>query len=89
VNTRTALQILSESVGVVAPDIDLDSLDSTASLREQADLDSIDFLELVSLLARAVKADIPEDDYPRLDTVDTAVAYLAGKAPDGSAGPGR
>jgi acyl carrier protein len=44
-------------------------------------LDSIDFLELVALLADALHADIPEDDYPQLDTIDSAVAYLAPRLP--------
>jgi acyl carrier protein len=69
--------VLLDSVEVVAPEVDVEALDPTDSLRDQADLDSIDFLELVSLLARAVDSDIPEDDYSRLDTVDTAVDYLA------------
>lgn len=77
-NTSRARQVLLDSVGVVAPEVDVESLDPAASLRDQADLDSIDFLELVSLLVRAVDSDIPEDD-SRLDTLDTAVAYLAAK----------
>jgi acyl carrier protein len=79
VNTERARHVLAEVVGLVAPEVDVDSLDPTASLREQADLDSMDFLEVVALLADALKADIPEDDYAQLDTIDTAVAYLAAR----------
>ena len=78
-NTERARHVLSEAVGLVAPEVDVGALDPTTSLREQADLDSMDFLELVALLSDAVKANIPEDDYPRLDTVDSAVEYLATK----------
>lgn len=76
-NVPRARQVLVDSLGVVAPDVEFDLLDPGDSLRDQAGLDSIDFLELVAQLARATDADIPEDDYPHLDTVDSAVAYLA------------
>jgi acyl carrier protein len=79
VNTARAQHVLAQVIGLVAPEVDVDSLDPTTSLREQADLDSMDFLEVVALLADALKADIPEDDYAQLDTVDTAVAYLAAR----------
>ena len=86
-NTDHARHILFEAVGLVAPEVEVEKLDTTTSLREQADLDSMDFLELVALLADALHADIPEDDYPQLDTVDKAVAYLAPRLPAPPASP--
>jgi acyl carrier protein len=79
VNTDRARHILTEAVGLVAPEVEVNRLDPAASLREQADLDSMDFLELVALLADSLHGDIPEDDYGQLDTLDTAVAYLAAR----------
>jgi acyl carrier protein len=77
VNTDRARHVLFGAVGLVAPEVEVERLDPTTSLRDQADLDSMDFLELIALLADALHADIPEDDYGKLDTVDSAVAYLA------------
>lgn len=74
-----ARHILREVVGLIAPEVEFDTLDPAGSLREQADLDSMDFLELLSLLSDATKEEIPEADVPRLDTVDSAVAYLVSK----------
>jgi acyl carrier protein len=79
--TDRAHDVLLEAVGLVAPDVDVAALEPGESLRDQAGLDSIDFLELVALLADALHADIPEDDYPQLDTIDSAVAYLAPRLP--------
>ena len=45
-------------------------------LREQIDLDSMDFLNLVSALHKRFGLPIPEADYPRLATTALAVAYL-------------
>jgi acyl carrier protein len=79
--TDRAHDVLLEAVGLVAPDVDVATLEPGESLRDQAGLDSIDFLELVALLADALRADIPEDDYPQLDTIASAVAYLAPRLP--------
>jgi acyl carrier protein len=79
VNTQRAREVLFDALGDLAPEIDPAGLDPSDSLRDQADLDSVDFLELVSQLSAAIGADIPEDDYRQLDGVDSAVAYLAAK----------
>jgi len=45
-------------------------------LREELDLDSMDFLNFIAALHRQTKRDIPEVDYPKLFTLDGAMAYL-------------
>lgn len=71
-----AQHVLFQVIHLVAPEADLDTVDPRASLRDAVDLDSMDFATMVGLLADALHADIPEDDYPRLETVDDALAYL-------------
>lgn len=78
-NTDRARDVLFDALGDLAPDVDPTELDPAASLRDQADLDSIDFLELVSRLSAAVSGNIPEADYDQLDSVTTAVQYLAAR----------
>lgn len=78
-NTDRARDVLFDALGDLAPDVDPTALDPAASLRDQADLDSIDFLELVSRLSAAVSGNIPEADYDQLDSVSTAVQYLAAR----------
>lgn len=63
----------------IAPEIDPASIAPGASFRDQLDLDSMDFLNFVLALHDRLSIDIPETDYPRLYTLDTAVAYLASK----------
>lgn len=62
----------------IAPEADLDHIDPAASLREQLDLDSFDFLKLLITLQETVGVDIPEADYGRVDSLDALVAYLQG-----------
>lgn len=78
--TDRAREVLFDALGQLAPEVDPAQIDPTAVLRDAADLDSVDFLELVSLLSDATHADIGEDDYPRLDTIESAVAFLASRA---------
>jgi acyl carrier protein len=63
----------------IAPEIDTSRLDTSANVRDQLDLDSMDFLNFVLALHDRFNVEIPETDYPQLYTVDGAVSYLAAK----------
>lgn len=73
-----ARELLRTTLRQVAPDADLDSVGPDETLQEALDLDSIDFLNLVTGLCQSTGLDIPERDYPRLSTLDGAVTYLTG-----------
>lgn len=61
----------------LAPEIEFDALDQAADLREQADLDSMDFLNLLTAIHQRLGLDIPDADAQQLATIDGAVAYLS------------
>jgi acyl carrier protein len=63
----------------IAPEIDPASIQPGLNFRDQLDLDSMDFLNFVLALHDRLGIEIPEIDYPRLYTLDGAVAYLASK----------
>jgi acyl carrier protein len=65
------------ALGGVAPEVNLDAIDPHTDLRDQLDLDSMDVLNLAVAIHEALGVDIPEADYPKLATLDTAVQYLA------------
>jgi acyl carrier protein len=73
---RTAVQ---DELSNVAPEIDLATIDPAADLREALDIDSMDFLNFISAIHRRLGVDIPERDYPKLVTLDGAIAYLKAK----------
>jgi acyl carrier protein len=52
-----------------------------ADLREELDLDSMDFLNFVLAIDEAVGVEIPEEDYTRLATLDECVAYVDARRP--------
>jgi acyl carrier protein len=66
------LDILSD----IAPDEDLSNLDDAKPFREQLELDSMDFLDIVMELRKRHRIQIPEEDYGALASMGTTVKYL-------------
>jgi len=63
----------------IAPEIEEGDLSPARLLRDQVDLDSMDWLNFLVALHERFKVEIPESDYSRLATVDQIVAYVAAK----------
>lgn len=55
---------------------EFDGLDPDQPLRDQLDLDSMDFLDIVMELRKRHKLQIPEEDYPQLATLNSCTNYL-------------
>jgi len=60
----------------IAPDEDLSELKGDVRIRDQIDLDSMDFLDIVIELRKRYKVQVPEEDYMKLSTLDGCVDYL-------------
>lgn len=60
----------------VAPEIDPQSLQPDTVFRQEFDLDSMDFLNFVIGLHTSLGVEIPEPDYGKVATLNTAVDYL-------------
>ncbi len=69
------IDILSE----IAPDEDLSDLKDEVSFREQLELDSMDFLDIVMELRKRHRVQIPEDEYQQLASMGSTVRYLEPK----------
>ena len=65
-----------ESLQEVAPEVDTRALDPAISIRDQFDIDSVDFLNFVLTLEKKMGTRIPEVDYPKLASVNGCLAYL-------------
>lgn len=79
VNAEKVKDIIINIISDIAPDEDVTGIDSAVSLREQLDLDSMDFLDIVMELRKRHKIEVPTEDYPKLATLDSCVAYLSPK----------
>ena len=67
---------IKDIIQTVAPDEDLSQLDPSVRLREQIDLDSMDFLDIVMELRKLYGVQVPEEDYKELATLAGCVRYL-------------
>lgn len=72
------IDILSE----IAPDEDLSNIDDEQSFREQMELDSMDFLDIVMELRKRHRVQIPEEEYGELASMASTVKYLSPKMAD-------
>jgi acyl carrier protein len=75
-NAKNVEDLLKDALAGVAPEGDLDRLEPDAPLREQLELDSMDFLNFVIAVHRQLGVEIPEADYHHLLTWNDALAYL-------------
>jgi acyl carrier protein len=69
-------------LGDIAPEADLVCLRPDRGLRDQLDIDSMDFLNFVIAIDRELHVDIPESDYRQLYTLDGCVGYLSPRLAD-------
>lgn len=70
--------VVLRTLGEIAPEADLSTLEPDVSFRDQLDVDSMDLLNFVIALHAVLHVDIPEADYPKLATLDGCVDYLTG-----------
>lgn len=72
-------RLVQEELGNIAPEVDPATVDPAGDLREAFDIDSMDFLNFITAIHHRLGVDIPELDYPKLFTLDGAVAYIAAR----------
>lgn len=68
--------VLAEELHRIAPDISLEDIDPTEDLRDEFDIDSMDYLTLVTALGRRFGLEMPETDYPKMRSFNALADYL-------------
>ena len=76
---RNFHHLVVQALQSVAPEIEDDEINDSASLQDQFDLDSVDILNYVIKVSEDAGVEIPEHDYPKFYTVQGAVGYLESK----------
>ena len=69
-------QIVLDIISEIAPDEDLSDVKPEIGLRDQLDLDSMDFLDIVMELRKKYGIDVPEEEYSQLDSLQSCADYL-------------
>ncbi len=71
-------QAIIDIIADLAPDEEekLAELDDNVRIREQVDLDSMDFLDIIMELRKQYGVKVPEEDYMKLSTMQGCIDYL-------------
>ena len=75
---QAVLEILAD----IAPDEDLGNLKEDVPFRDQLEMDSMDFLDIVMELRKRYRIQIPEEEYPELASMTSTVRYLEPRMKD-------
>ncbi len=78
-NKQTLKAVITRLILDIAPEADIESLDPREDLREELDLDSIDFMKLLEALALETGITISESDYDQVNTLESMIAYIESK----------
>jgi len=76
--TKAAILTL---LGRITPDSDLSQLRGDVPLRDELEIDSMDFLNLLIAVAGELHVEIPERDYGKVLSLDALVAYVDARRP--------
>ena len=68
--------VVLRALGEIAPEADLSAIKPDVGFRDQLDLDSMDVLNFIVAVHAALGIEVPESDYPKLATLESAVEYL-------------
>ncbi len=80
-------QVVFDTLRRIAPELSPDELQPTMPLRDQVDLDSMDWLNFLVALHQKLGVEIPEADYRKLGTLDQLLRYLTAKLHVGDSPP--
>lgn len=77
-NAEEIRKVVLAELKRIAPE--LEDVQPAKPLRDQVDLDSMDWLNFLVALNERLKIEIPEADYRKLGTLEQIVSYLSAKA---------
>jgi acyl carrier protein len=72
-------KLVIDIISDIAPDEDLSTIKSEIRLRDQLQLDSMDFLDIVMELRKRHGIEVPEADYGQLASLESCADYLTPK----------
>lgn len=74
--TEEIKQAIIEQILMVAPDIEKEEIEPDANLQRSLEIDSFDFLKVLTALNEALGVDVPETDYAQVDTLEHMADYF-------------
>jgi acyl carrier protein len=76
-NDQPLKESVSQLILDIAPEVDMNALDPNDDMRDELDLDSIDFVRLLTSIEQKLGVRIPEGDYAQVNTLQKMLDYIA------------
>ena len=76
-NFTSFKQSICQLIEDIAPDVNTDNLDLNDDIRDELDLDSMDFIRLLDAIDKTLGVNIPESDYGKVNTLQRMVEYIS------------
>ena len=70
------ITLVERNLFTIAPEFEGEAIDPATPFRDQFEIDSMDFLNFIIGLHKETKIEIPEADYPSLETLKGCISYL-------------
>ncbi|GGK81925.1 acyl carrier protein [Amphritea balenae] len=78
-NRSELQQFIFQEIANIAPEIEPDMVDIDEDLREELDIDSMDFMILTVALGKRLGISIPDTDHHLLNSINNLLNYLDNK----------
>lgn len=76
-NTDEIKKVIIEQILEVAPEISEDEIDDNKNIQRSLEIDSFDFLKILTALNEKLGVEVPEADYGKVDTLENMVLYFS------------
>ena len=76
---KEIVDLVHRTLFTIAPEYEGEEIEPGSAFRDQFEIDSMDFLNFIIAMHEATGVDIPEADYPDLETIEGCVAYFQKK----------
>ena len=86
-NLASIKESICRLIGDIAPEVDIEALDPNEDIRDELDLDSMDFMRLLEGIDKELSVNIPESDYQRVNTLQSMAEYIASHIVGGASAP--
>ena len=60
----------------IAPDIEEDEIEPNENIQRSVEIDSFDFLKILTAMNEEVNVEVPEADYSKVDTLENMADYF-------------
>jgi acyl carrier protein len=76
-NEEAIKSAIVEAILQIAPEVEADEIEPDANIQRSLEIDSFDFLKILTALNEKLGVEVPESDYAEVDTLNRMARYFA------------